>query len=178
MYKGKLSRRSFVAVVTGGAAATLSSSHSAAQTYTGVTDSDGGTYADRVGYGRSGRAATGVTDSDLGTNADPINAGRGTVARNNCSGMTDSDVGSGYDPVGCGTGERAQQPVGPSNSAGCQAMRVQMDTLAQRYAAARLPSSPARRRRARHDIRTVITGRLQILLGAGAAAPVVDAIPA
>jgi hypothetical protein len=134
MYKGKLSRRSFVAAVTGGAAATFSSGHSAAQTYTGVTDSDGGTYADRVGYGRSGRAATGVTDSDLGANADPINAGRGTGARNNCTGVTDSDVGSGYDPVGCGTGGRAQQPVGPSNSAECQAMRVQMDTLAQRYA--------------------------------------------
>jgi hypothetical protein len=75
-----------------------------------------------------------VTDSDLGANADPINAGRGTGARNNCSGMTDSDTGSGYDPVGCGTGGRAQQPVGPSSSAECQAMGTQMNTLAQRYA--------------------------------------------
>jgi len=135
MHKRKLSRRSFVAAVTGGAAATLSYSPSAAQTYTGVTDSDGGSNADRVGYGRSNRAATGVTDSDLGTNADPINAGRGTGARNNCSGMTDSDVGANYDPIGCGTGGRPQQPVGPSNSAECQAMGTQMNTLAQRYAA-------------------------------------------
>ena len=96
--KGKLSRRSFLGRVAGtaiatGAAATVSGAANA-QNYTGRTDSDTGSYADRAGYGRTGR-----TDSDSGSGADRVGYGRGTR-----SGVTDSDPS---DAVGNGRGRRA-----------------------------------------------------------------------
>ena len=59
--KGKLSRRSFLTRVAGtaiatGAAASVTGG-AIAQNYTGRTDSDTGSYADRGGYGRTGAAA-------------------------------------------------------------------------------------------------------------------------
>jgi len=62
---------------------------------TGVTDSDGGPNADRVGHGR-GRGRTGCTDSDGGQYADPAGNGR---CQRNCS---DSDGGQYMDPAGRG----------------------------------------------------------------------------
>ena len=74
--KGKLSRRSFLTSVAGAAVATgaaaVVTGGSEAQRYTGRTDSDTGSYADRAGYGR-----TGMSDSDSGSNADRGGYGRG-----------------------------------------------------------------------------------------------------
>jgi hypothetical protein len=72
--------------------------------YTGITDSDGGPYADPAGSGR-GRAGytTGITDSDGGPYADPAGNGRGT-ARHGYTGLTDSDAGPYADPAGSGRG--------------------------------------------------------------------------
>lgn len=72
--------------------------------YTGITDSDGGAYADPSGYGRGvyGRT-TGLTDSDSGPYADPAGNGRGT-ARMGYTGITDSDGGPYADPAGHGRG--------------------------------------------------------------------------
>ena len=120
----KVSRRSFLATVAGGAVAgaaeiTVASESAIAQT--GVTNSDpydpGGTGrtgitnsdpSDRPGYGRRrggtdsdpydapgrGRGRTGYTDSDP---SDPAGGGRGGGRR-----CTDSDVGSYRDPIGRG----------------------------------------------------------------------------
>ncbi|WP_421785654.1 hypothetical protein [Hyphobacterium sp.] len=139
MIKRRVSRRSFFALVSGSAAVAVSSGRSAAQNYTGVTDADTGAGYDYPGYGR-GTARTqspscsGNTDADTGANYDPIGCGTRQQGRT-CSGVTDADTGAQYDPVGCGRGSNPQQPVGPSQSAECQAMRVQMDTLAERYTA-------------------------------------------
>lgn len=138
MIKRRVSRRSFFALVSGSAAIAVSSSRSAAQSYTGVTDADTGAGYDYPGYGRGtartqNQACSGVTDADTGANYDPVGCGRQAQSRT-CSGVTDSDTGASYDPIGCGTGGRPQQPVGPSNSAECQALQVQMDTLAERFA--------------------------------------------
>lgn len=72
---------------------------------TGITDSDGGAYADPVGQGR-GRAGyvSGVTDSDGGAYADPAGNGRGTYRATSYSGLTDSDGGPYADPAGQGRG--------------------------------------------------------------------------
>lgn len=74
------------------------------QAYTGMTDSDGGAYADPAGYGRGvyGRTS-GITDSDGGPYADPAGNGRGT-ARVGYTGLTDSDGGPYADPAGNGRG--------------------------------------------------------------------------
>jgi hypothetical protein len=74
------------------------------QAYTGITDSDGGAYADPGGYGRGvyGRAS-GLTDSDSGAYADPAGNGRGT-GRQGYTGITDSDGGAYADPAGQGRG--------------------------------------------------------------------------
>ncbi|AKF11701.1 hypothetical protein [Sandaracinus amylolyticus] len=71
---------------------------------TGVTDSDGGAYADPAGYGRGQQrqAYTGLTDSDGGAYADPAGYGRGVYGRT--SGITDSDGGPYADPAGNGRG--------------------------------------------------------------------------
>ena len=91
--KRKISRRSFLATVTGvaaggGAFLTFGREAGALQ----VTDSDP---SDPVGRGRGG-SRSGVTDSDP---SDPVGNGRGGGARR--SGVTDSDPS---DPVGNGRG--------------------------------------------------------------------------
>lgn len=77
--------------------------------YTGLTDSDGGSYADQAGYGRGRHGqqgySSGMTDSDGGAYADPAGNGRGT-ARLGYTGMTDSDGGSYADQAGHGRGRR------------------------------------------------------------------------
>ena len=102
-----VSRRSFVALVSGGVAATMLSSPAAAQ-QTGRTDSDPN---DRSGYGstgysdsdandRVGHGRTGLTDSDTGSSADQSQYGRGGG-----NGVTDSDSGTNSDAAGRGRGE-------------------------------------------------------------------------
>ena len=110
----KLSRRSFMArvvggaVVGGGALVALKGSAEAMQVsdsdsgqnadapgrgYTGVTDNDTGNGSDRPNHGRRGpRRISGCTDNDSGSNADAGGNGRG-------NGRTDSDSG---DPANCG----------------------------------------------------------------------------
>lgn len=116
--KGTLSRRSFMVQVTGTALATgagaLISGNTTAQTYTGVSDSDGGAYADRAGYGRSGARAggSGLTDSDSGATADPVGNGRGSGGTG-VQGITDQDSGAMADPAGQGRGAAAQRPAQP-----------------------------------------------------------------
>lgn len=119
----KPSRRSFLNLVVGGAAAggalaLLAGRASAQSVRTGYTDSDLGRGADRAGYGHgpNGRAsqaaagpATGCTDMDAGPNSDPINGGRlcspnqtpweqsgVPMVTRSC---TDSDTGAGADPA-------------------------------------------------------------------------------
>ncbi|MGE0739985.1 MAG: S1C family serine protease [Hyphomonadaceae bacterium] len=71
-----------------------------ALTYTGASDSDP---TDPVGYGR-----TGITDADGGVYADPIGRGRGRIV----AGLTDADAGPYADPVGRGrAGRRLRGPA-------------------------------------------------------------------
>lgn len=113
----KLSRRSFFLQVAGGAlgsgALALVGGRARAQTgpYTGITDSDSGSYADNAGHGRgpggnrSGQPGrTGITDSDP---TDPVGSGRGRY-----TGYSDSDSGPGADPSG--GGRRGRSPTAPS----------------------------------------------------------------
>jgi hypothetical protein len=114
----KLSRRSFMgrvvggAVATGGALVMLSGRAEALQVSdsdsgpnadqaghgrTGVTDGDSGPNADRAGHGRRRAGGRACTDSDSGPNADGAGHGRG-------NGVTDNDTGSNSDPVRCGRG--------------------------------------------------------------------------
>lgn len=73
---------------------------------TGLTDSDGGQWADPVGNGRGGLRGvqTGLTDGDVGQISDPVGSGRGHFGRGGASGVTDGDTGSWSDPVGNGRG--------------------------------------------------------------------------
>jgi S1-C subfamily serine protease len=92
-----LNRRSFMSRVSGfallgGATATVTGCVTAT-TFTSATDSDP---TDPAGYGR-----TGVTDADGGAYADPIGRGRGVAY-----GATDADVGPNSDPAGRGRGSR------------------------------------------------------------------------
>ena len=115
----RLSRRSFVASVIGGAAlggsaTALVTGQAQAQNtrYSGVTDSDTGEHADRPGYGVGVRNQ--YTDRDTGPGADPQFHGRGPNGRppgapsgqgsygeppTNCS---DTDSGANADPGGRG----------------------------------------------------------------------------
>lgn len=74
--------------------------------YTGVTDSDGGPYADPAGNGRGTARAygTGITDSDGGPYADAVGNGRGRGRAYGGTGITDSDSGAYADPAGNGRG--------------------------------------------------------------------------
>lgn len=107
----KLSRRSFFLQVAGGAlgsgALALISGRARAQTgpYTGITDSDSGSFADNAGHGRgpggnrSGQPGrTGITDSDP---TDPAGGGRRRY-----TGISDSDSGPNADPSGGGRGRQ------------------------------------------------------------------------
>ncbi|MFN3834552.1 MAG: hypothetical protein ACK4NO_01490 [Glycocaulis sp.] len=100
-----ISRRSFMASVAGGATLLgLSGCATTGAVYTGVTDNDGGLYADAAGYGvRGGYRA--CTDSDVGSYADPVNQGRSCQHQ---SGITDNDTGPYADPIGNGRGGRPQ----------------------------------------------------------------------
>jgi hypothetical protein len=110
--EGEVSRRSVLGVLgslaAGGAAATVLPGcfrvRRGAGYDTGVTDSDGGPYADPGGYGR-GRVGyvSGVTDRDGGPYADPAGNGRGVV-RHGYTGITDRDGGPYADPAGSGRG--------------------------------------------------------------------------
>jgi len=96
-------------------AGALVSGGATAQTYTGVSDSDGGAYADRAGYGRSGGAragGSGLTDSDSGAAADPAGNGRGSGGTG-AQGFSDQDSGATADPAGRGRGPAAQRPTQP-----------------------------------------------------------------
>src|SRR3954469_8252091 len=90
----KLSRRSFLGrvaggAIAGGAALTVLGGRAEAQ----ITDGDRGPNSDRVGRGR------GISDTDSGPNSDPPGRGRG-------SGPTDSDSGPNADAAGHGRGGR------------------------------------------------------------------------
>lgn len=105
--RGKLSRRSFLGRVVGGAVAgggAIVALTSAARAQ--VTDSDPGDPANRTGLtdqdpsdpaGNAPRRARGCTDNDQGANSDPSGGGRG-------NGVTDNDRGSNADRAGCGRG--------------------------------------------------------------------------
>lgn len=107
----KLSRRSFIGRVVGGAVAgggalvVLSGSAEAFQ----VTDSDSGANSDPAGRGR-----TGVTDSDSGPNSDRPGHGRSRSARP----CTDSDSGPNSDQPGRGRGN-GRSDSDPTDRAGC-----------------------------------------------------------
>jgi hypothetical protein len=93
----KLSRRSFLtrvaggAVIGGGALVALTGKAEAYQ----VTDSDQGPNSDAPGRGRGSNRIRGCTDSDQGPNADQAGNGRG-------NGRSDSDSGPNADPANCG----------------------------------------------------------------------------
>jgi len=97
----KLSRRSFLTRVAGGAVAAggamvMLSGTAQAQ---GVTDSDTGPHADGAGRGRGSNHIRGCTDNDRGANADQAGNGRGNR-------ISDSDSGPNADPANCGRGRR------------------------------------------------------------------------
>lgn len=121
------SRRSMLAklAVAGTAAALVPGCHHryygpayGARHATGITDNDGGAYADPAGYGRgSGRGmVTGITDSDSGPYADPAGQGRGRYGYS--SGVTDSDSGPYADPAGNGRGTARLGQTGITDSDG------------------------------------------------------------
>ena len=97
----KLSRRSFLtrvaggAIVGGGALVALAGNAEAFQ----VTDRDSGATSDPPGRGRGGPAnrIRGCTDADRGASADPAGAGRGNRT-------SDADSGPNSDPANCGGG--------------------------------------------------------------------------
>lgn len=115
----RLTRRSFLGTVAGGAAAAGAlgviggTARAALQTgpYTGISDNDSGSHADNAGHGRgpggnaSGQPAqpqpgqTGYSDSDSGANADPSGGGR--RGQRPQTGITDGDP---TDPYGQGHG--------------------------------------------------------------------------
>ena len=93
----KLSRRSFLGRVAGGAVlggGAMMFAGQAAQAVQ-VTDADTGPNADPPGRGRGTRRIARCTDGDTGANADPANNGRGNR-------VTDSDTGANADQPGCG----------------------------------------------------------------------------
>jgi hypothetical protein len=96
----KLSRRSFLtrvaggAVVAGGAMVMLTGKAEAQ-----VTDTDSGAHADQPGRGRGSNHIRGCTDNDTGSNADQGGNGRGNR-------ISDNDSGPNEDPASCGRGRR------------------------------------------------------------------------
>lgn len=76
--------------------------------YTGITDADGGNFADPAGYGRGTvGGGGGCTDNDFnqfGQGTDPAGQGRSCYGGGGgpVSGCTDSDLGAFADPVGQG----------------------------------------------------------------------------
>ena len=97
----KLSRRSFLGrvaggAIAGGAALTILTGPARAQ---GCSDSDSGPNGDPAGRGRR---CGGCTDSDTGRYADGVGRGR----RCGRTGLTDGDSGGNADPGGNGRGPR------------------------------------------------------------------------
>lgn len=94
----KLSRRSFLGRVAGGAVigggAMMALAGTAGAFQRSVTDADNGPITDGAGQGRGRRIAR-CTDNDSGTNSDRVGQGRG-------NGRTDRDAGQRADPAGCG----------------------------------------------------------------------------
>lgn len=90
----------------------------------GVTDSDMGGYADRVGCGRNvvmqqQQQCTGATDSDGGAYADRAGCGRsGYRGGYGGTGVTDSDMGAYADPAGNGRGGGGRGYSGVTDSDG------------------------------------------------------------
>ena len=102
----KVSRRSFMGTVAGGAAGgalLFISGRANAQT----SDADAGSQKDPAG-----RGATGTTDGDSGRNADRPNHGRRARA------CTDSDSGPNADGPGHGRGNRTTDND-PTDRGGC-----------------------------------------------------------
>lgn len=107
----RVSRRSFLARVSGGAlaggalalvtgcAVETSNNAAAANQSAGLTDCDSGPEADEAGQGRSGNR-TGFSDEDSGANADQAGCGRPRKG----APVTDSDRGRLADPAGRGRG--------------------------------------------------------------------------
>ncbi len=93
----KLSRRSFLGRVAGGAVVGGGVLMFAGQTAQAVqaTDADTGANADPANRGRGTRRIARCTDGDTGANADPANNGRGNR-------VTDSDSGANADQPSCG----------------------------------------------------------------------------
>ncbi len=90
---------------------------------TGLTDSDGGTYADQAGYGRGGAHGynTGITDADNGSGGiqDRAGQGRGHYQHQGwTSGVTDGDSGAYADPGGNGRGTGRRGNTGFTDSDG------------------------------------------------------------
>lgn len=92
----------------------------------GITDGDGGRYADPAGAGRGPRraVATGITDADSaagGQMQDAGGYGRGHHGQAGWqSGLTDSDTGSYADPAGNGRGTGRLGYTGITDSDGGQ----------------------------------------------------------
>jgi hypothetical protein len=114
----KLSRRSFVSMVTGGAVAGslgLVGGDAEAAVLQGCSDSDPiGSGGDPGGRGRrcANQPQTGCSDTDSGSGGDP--GGRGVRCANRpVTGCSDSDRGSGSDP-----GQRGTR-CGPGNGLAC-----------------------------------------------------------
>ncbi len=97
----RLSRRSFLTRVAGGAVAgggalvMLGGTAQALQ----VTDADAAPNADPPNRGRGNVRISGCTDRDQGSNSDPAGNGRGNR-------VTDRDTGPNSDPANCGRGSR------------------------------------------------------------------------
>ena len=90
----KLSRRSFLTRVAGGAVAGGAMMMMSGEAQAQVTDRDQGPNADPPGRGRGGSHIRGCTDSDQGPNADQAGNGRGNR-------RSDSDSGPNSDPANC-----------------------------------------------------------------------------
>lgn len=93
----KLSRRSFLGRVAGGAVLGGGALMLTGQTARAMqtTDADTGANADPPSRGRGTRRIPRCTDGDTGANADPANNGRGNR-------VTDSDTGANADQPSCG----------------------------------------------------------------------------
>jgi len=100
----KVSRRSFISKVIGGAMiGTVAVIAPTAPAEAQITDSDP---YDPVGRGRGRRRyRSGITDRDP---SDPVGNGRGRRRRRYTSGITDRDP---YDPVGNGRGRRRRRRI-------------------------------------------------------------------
>ncbi len=118
----KVSRRSFLATVAGGAmGATMLSDTASAATTQGCTDRDPAPPSgDPGGRGRNCTSTptptpTGCSDSDSGAGADP--GGRGRNCRSTPqTGCSDTDSGSGSDPGGRGRTCQSRPQTGCSDS--------------------------------------------------------------